>query len=117
MKSWVLTSVVVGLSLVPSLAASEDGPSASIPTESVSLTDRVYRDRLLVVAVDAQAERMRIRGADGFVYSLAFPRGTMVIGARRTGPGDLVRIERPADGPMRLHVLRSGSQEIGSPEN
>ena len=117
MKSWMRMCVLASLALIPIPAAADDWLAASIPTEPIGLSDRINQSRVMVIAVDATSHLMRVRGADGSVYAVSLPTGTMVVGASHTGPGDVVRIERPAKGPTRVHVLRAGWRDIGSPED
>ena len=90
---------------------------------SESLTDRLQQTRLMVVDVDREHGRLRVRGEG--CTDLSCHTRTIVIteDGREAGvdalyPGDIVRIESDAegDGVARIVVLRRVWEGIASPE-
>ena len=89
---------------------------------SGSLTDRLQQTRLMVVDVDRERARLRVRGEG--CSDLSCHTRTIVIteDGREAGvdalyPGDIIRIETDADdAAVRIVVLRRVWEGIASPE-
>jgi hypothetical protein len=86
-----------------------------------SITDSLQQSRLMVVEVDREHGRLRVKGAS--CSDLACSEHTVVIaedGAEAPidalNPGDIVRIEDGEPGIARIVVLRRVWEEIASPE-
>ena len=92
---------------------------------TASFTDRLQQDRLMVVEVDREHGRLRVKGAG--CTDLSCHERTVVVtedgalaGVDALNPGDIVRIEEDiADGGARVArvvVLRRVWERIASPE-
>lgn len=89
---------------------------------STSLTERLQQDRLMVVEVDREHGRLRVRGET--CHDLACHTRTVVIGedGAEAGvdtlyPGDIVRVESSGGAPVtRVIVLRRVWEGNASPE-
>jgi hypothetical protein len=92
---------------------------------TASVTDRLQQDRLMVVEVDREHGRLRVKGAG--CTDLSCHERTLVItedgtlaGVDALNPGDIVRIEEDVtDGGARVAkvvVLRRVWERIASPE-
>jgi hypothetical protein len=90
-----------------------------------SLTDRLQQSRLMIVEVDREGGRLRVRGAA--CTDLSCHARTVVVtedgslaGVDALNPGDIVRIEEDAtEGGVtvaRVVVLRRVWERIASPE-
>ena len=90
-----------------------------------SLTDRLQQSRLMVVEVDRERGRLRVKGAG--CTDLSCHERTVVVtedgslaGVDALNPGDIVRIEEDvAEGGVavaRVVVLRRVWERIASPE-
>ena len=90
-----------------------------------SLTDRLQQSRLMIVEVDREGGRLRVRGAA--CSDLSCHARTVVVtedgslaGVDALNPGDIVRIEEDAtEGGVtvaRVVVLRRVWERIASPE-
>ena len=91
----------------------------------MSLTDRVQARRLMVVEVDRDRGRLRVKGAD--CSDLSCHADTIVVtedgtlaGVDALHPGDIVRIEEDSTergvAVARVVVLRRVWERIASPE-
>ena len=92
---------------------------------TASLTDRLQQSRLMIVEVDREGGRLRVRGAA--CSDLSCHARTVVVtedgslaGVDALNPGDIVRIEEDArEGGVtvaRVVVLRRVWERIASPE-
>ena len=92
---------------------------------TASVTDRLQQDRLMVVEVDREHGRLRVKGAG--CTDLSCHERTLVItedgtlaGVDALNPGDIVRIEEDVtdDGASvaKVVVLRRVWERIASPE-
>lgn len=88
-----------------------------------SLTDWLQQNRLVVVAVDQETGRLRVRAEGDACRDLSCHEATVVIGddgshggLRTLGPGDIVRLDGPAGRPERIVVVRRAWEELTSPE-
>ena len=86
-----------------------------------SLTDQLQQGRVMVVEVDREHGRLRVKGAA--CSDLSCPERTVVItdddreaGLDALNPGDVVRIEETAEHVRRIVVLRRVWEQIASPE-
>jgi hypothetical protein len=88
-----------------------------------SLTDWLKQSRLIVVAVEADKGRVRVKsdgeacsdlacGERALVVSDEDPTGTL----DSLNPGDIVKVERAAGKPDRIVVVRRVWEELTSPE-
>ena len=93
----------------------------------MSLPDRpttwLQDNRLIVVAVDPVARRVRLRGVQDQCSDMSCGGDTVVVADDETtsaldalSPGDIVKIESPAAQPQRIVVLRRAWEEYASPE-
>lgn len=88
-----------------------------------SLTERIQQGRLMVVQVDKNRGRVRVKGDADACTDLSCSEQTLVVneeGAKADldalNAGDIVKIE-PADGrPERIVVVRRVWEELASPE-
>lgn len=88
-----------------------------------SLTERIQQGRLMVVQVDKNRGRLRVKGDADACTDLSCSEQTLVVtdeGAKADldalNAGDIVKIE-PADGrPERIVVVRRVWEELASPE-
>lgn len=88
---------------------------------SQSLTDWLQRSRVMVVEVDGQQRRLRVKGET--CSDLSCHEQTVVIAedgvtapVDTLNPGDIVRIEEGGPGVARIVVLRRVWEQIASPE-
>ncbi|MGH7322103.1 MAG: hypothetical protein ACRELA_21110 [Candidatus Rokuibacteriota bacterium] len=86
-----------------------------------SLTDRLQQSRLLVVAVDRDQGRVRVKG--DACEDLSCHEDTVVVtddggtaGLDALNPGDIVKVESAAGQPRRIVVVRRVWEELASPE-
>jgi hypothetical protein len=77
----------------------------------------------VVVSVDPVRRNLRLRGIRDECSDLRCGHDTVVVADEETtseldalSPGDIVKIEAPADGPQRIVVLRRAWEEYASPE-
>ena len=88
-----------------------------------SLSERLQRERLIVVEVMKEAGRIRVRGAadacseiscggEAIVEASEGPTG----GLEALCPGDIIRVESDAVVPRRIVVVRRVWEELTSPE-
>ena len=90
---------------------------------SDSLTDRLQQTRLIVVDVDRERGRLRVR-SDGctdlscHTHTIVITENGEAAGVDALYPGDIVRIESDDDGEgaARIVVLRRVWEGIASPE-
>jgi hypothetical protein len=88
-----------------------------------SLTDWLQHSRLLVVGVDPEQRRIRLKSQADACTDLSCSERTLVVtdeGAGRDlaaiNPGDIVRIEEASGQPERIVVVRRVWEELTSPE-
>jgi hypothetical protein len=88
-----------------------------------SLTDWLQQSRLVVVSVDREHGRVRVKGIADACTDLTCSERTLVVtedGATpdlaRLNAGDIVRIEETAGRPDRIVVMRRVWDELTSPE-
>ena len=86
-----------------------------------SLTDWLQQSRVMVVAVDGEHGRLRVKGEA--CSDLSCHEQTVVITedgleapVDALNPGDIVRVEEGASGVGRIVVLRRVWEQIASPE-
>jgi flagella basal body P-ring formation protein FlgA len=86
-----------------------------------TLTDWLQQSRVMVVEVDRQQGRLRVKGET--CSDLSCHEQTLVIDedgveapVDTLNPGDIVRIEAGAAGVARIAVLRRVWEQIASPE-
>lgn len=87
------------------------------------LTDWLQQSRLLVVEVDAERGRVRVRGAEDRCSELSCQGQTLVVtdegttaDLRTLNPGDIVKVDSDAGRVQRIVVLRRAWEEWASPE-
>jgi len=88
---------------------------------SQSITDWLQQSRVMVVEVDRDHGRLRVKGAT--CSDLSCPAQTVVVTedgveapVDALNPGDVVRIEEGDAGVARIVVLRRVWEQIASPE-
>jgi hypothetical protein len=87
-----------------------------------SLTDWLQHSRLVVVGVDPEQRRVRVKSEAEACTDLSCER-TLVVTDEGTGPdlaalnpGDVIKIEDTAGRPERIVVVRRVWEELTSPE-
>jgi hypothetical protein len=90
---------------------------------SQSLTDWLQQSRLVVVGVDLERRRVRVKSEADACTDVTCPERTLVVTEDGTGedlaainPGDIVRIDETAGRPERIVVVRRVWEELTSPE-
>ena len=88
-----------------------------------SLTDWLQQSRLIVVGVDPQRGRLRVKGEADTCTDLTCSERTLVVTDEGEGPslaalnaGDIVKIEERAGKAQRIVVVRRVWDELTSPE-
>ena len=88
-----------------------------------SLTEWLRDSRLMVVEVDKDTGRLRVKGDADVCSDLSCSEGTVVVAddaAHATletlNPGHIVRVEGAPGRPQRIVVLRRVWEELTSPE-
>ncbi len=88
-----------------------------------SITDALQQHRLIVVAVDTSARRVRLKGEADVCTDLSCSEQTLVVSDESTGPaldalnpGDIVRVETDGGVARRIVVVRRVWDELSSPE-
>jgi hypothetical protein len=88
-----------------------------------SLTDWLQQSRYVVIGVDRDQGRIRIKSATDACTDLSCTPSTLVLGdeAGRAGldalqPGDIVRVDGRAGQAERIHIVRRVWDELTSPE-
>jgi hypothetical protein len=89
-----------------------------------SLTDSLMSSRLVIVAVDREGGRVRVRGEQDVCTDLSCHDETVVVSdddghrrdLERLHPGDIVTIESTANRANRIVVVRRVWDELSSPE-
>jgi len=88
-----------------------------------SLTDWLQQSRLIVVAVDPERGRLRVKGEADVCTDLSCSERTVIVTDEGEGPslaainaGDIVKIEEQAGRPQRIVVVRRVWEELTSPE-
>jgi len=88
-----------------------------------SLTEWLRDSRVMVVEVDKDKGRLRVKGDADVCSDIACSEGTVVVAddeAHATldtlNPGDIVRVESTPGQPQRIVVLRRVWEELTSPE-
>jgi hypothetical protein len=90
---------------------------------SRSLTDWLQQSRLVVVGVDPEQHRVRVKTEAEACTDLSCSERTLVVTDEGTGPdltalnpGDIVKIEESSGRPERIVVVRRVWEELTSPE-
>jgi hypothetical protein len=88
-----------------------------------SLTDSLQQSRYVVIGVDRDQGRVRIKGFTDACTDLSCSPATLVLGddTGRAGldalqPGDIVRVDGPPGQAARIHIVRRVWDELTSPE-
>lgn len=88
-----------------------------------SITDRLQRDRLIVVEVSRETGRLRVRGAAEACSDISCGEEVVVDasegptgGLEALNPGDIIRLESDHGSPHRIVVVRRVWEELTSPE-
>ena len=88
-----------------------------------SLTDWLQQSRLMVVEVNKEQGRLRVRGAEDACTELSCQERTLVVTDEGTttdlavlNPGDIIKVESAAGRPEKIVVLRRAWEEWASPE-
>jgi len=88
-----------------------------------SLTDWLQQSRVVVVAVDVAAHRVRVKSEAEACTDLSCSERTLVVtdedqaaGLAALNPGDIVRVEERSGRPERIVVVRRVWEELTSPE-
>ena len=88
-----------------------------------SLTEWLRDSRVMVVEVDKDTGRLRVKGDTDACSDISCSEGTVVVAddeAHATldtlNPGDIVRVESTPGQPQRIVVLRRVWEELTSPE-
>ena len=88
-----------------------------------SLTEWLRDSRVMVVEVDKDKGRLRVKGDADVCSDISCSEGTVVVAddeAHATldtlNPGDIVRVESTPGQPRRIVVLRRVWEELTSPE-
>ena len=88
-----------------------------------SLTEWLRDSRLMVVEVDKDKGRLRVKGDADACSDIACSEGTVVVADDEAdatldtlNPGDIVRVESTPGQPQRIVVLRRVWEELTSPE-
>ena len=88
-----------------------------------SFTDSLRQNRLIVVAVDQAAGRVRVKAESEACTDLACSKETLVVSDQGTSadlqtlnPGDIVKLEGKTGSPQRIVVVRRVWDELTSPE-
>jgi hypothetical protein len=86
------------------------------------LTDWLQKSRVVIVAVDPDNRRVRVKGEAEACTDLSCSERTVVVtdeGAANLAalnPGDIVRIDEVSGRPERIVVVRRVWEELTSPE-
>lgn len=87
------------------------------------LTEWLQQSRLVVVSVDPDTRRLRVRGAEDECTDLACGDRALIVSDEITtedlsslNPGDIVRVDESSGLPARIVVLRRVWEELASPE-
>ena len=90
---------------------------------TLSITDALQQQRLIVVSVDGAEGRVRVKSAADMCSDLSCDGGTLVCCDEGTSPdlatlnpGDIVKVEGPEGRPERIVVVRRVWDELSSPE-
>jgi hypothetical protein len=88
-----------------------------------SLTEWLRDSRLMVVEVDKDKGRLRVKGDADVCSNISCSEGTVVVADDEAdatldtlNPGDIVRVESTPGQPQRIVVLRRVWEELTSPE-
>lgn len=88
-----------------------------------TLTDWLKHSRLIVVAVDTDTGRVRVKDEGAVCSDLACGERTLVISdedpagsLESLNPGDIIKVERAIGKPERIVVVRRVWEELTSPE-
>jgi len=83
--------------------------TATVATAAGSLTDLMQTSRMTVAAIDLTGERF---------LCVQHHAWTTVAGNELSGvtSGDIVRVERRADGRPHIAIVRTAAEELSSPE-
>ena len=88
-----------------------------------SLTDWLQQSRLVVVSVDLEHRRVRVKTEAEACTDLTCSEQTLVVSDESSGPdltalnpGDIVKVEQTTGRPERIVVVRRVWEELTSPE-
>jgi hypothetical protein len=88
-----------------------------------SVTEWLQSSRLVVVAVDRDTGRLRVKADGDACTDLGCPEGTVVVADDRAGydlaalyPGDIIKVMPSIANPETIVVLRRVWEELASPE-
>jgi hypothetical protein len=88
-----------------------------------SLTDWLQQSRYVVIGVDPDQSRIRLKDVADACTDLGCTPSTLVLGddTGRVGlaalqPGDIVRVDGPPGQAERIHIVRRVWDELTSPE-
>jgi hypothetical protein len=88
-----------------------------------SVTEWLQQSRLIVVAVDNERRRLRVKNDGDMCSDLSCHEGTVVIADDRgehdlatLNPGDVIKVSPSTDNPEAIVVLRRVWEELASPE-
>jgi len=87
------------------------------------ITESLRKNRYMVVAVDKEAGRLRVKGDADACSDLSCHTGTLVVTDDGTvadldclNPGDVIRVNEVDGRPAEIVVLRRAWEELTSPE-
>ena len=91
---------------------------------TLSLTDWLQQNRLIIVSVDASTRRVRVKGVADVCSDLSCSEQTVVVsdesaagGLDALNAGDIVKLDGGTPGrPERIVVVRRVWEELTSPE-
>lgn len=87
------------------------------------ITESLQKSRYMVVAVDKETGRLRVKGEAEACTDLSCHPGTRVVTDEETradlgclNPGDIIRVNEIDGRPAEVVVLRRAWEELSSPE-
>jgi hypothetical protein len=87
------------------------------------VTEWLQQSRLIVVAVDTERRRLRVKSDAEVCADLSCHEDTVVIADNRGGhdlaalnPGDIIKVSPSTENPDAIVVLRRVWEELASPE-
>ena len=88
-----------------------------------SFTDSLRLNRMIVVAVDRESGRVRVKEASDACTELSCSGETLIVSDEGAStdlqilnPGDIVKLEGKTESPRRIVVVRRAWDELTSPE-